>query len=350
MATEDIWPAVERLAAVWSGSELVQEFLARHPARTDATDSVTESLRNLQAGTWVLTQMPLVTAMWEPLAAQQPLVQLTDELRSYLRTVAPLGLAVESMVCWARSRLPLYPKIPVPQFSSRGFRRTEEFGTRLSWRQQCLASGLEIDAAPPGVANILKIGEAALQSSSQDVLEVLMSSTEWQTYSDLASTMTAADVEVLDAARRRVGVLLNPTKVNEYEDARMERRHAYRKQQVQLVVDELEGRPRELADAFDVIDDLIDHALVNVHGQLVVSGKPPIIDPADLEVEGAQVSFRFHGDNAPGVGESTRLNDVLVPGLVLIDGISFQFGQSEGGWIAYTGQRLPGSQDAFLSQ
>ena len=68
MATEDIWPAVQALAATWSGSPLVEAFLSRHPARTDSEDAVTEALRNLQAGTNALTEAPLVTMAWEQLA------------------------------------------------------------------------------------------------------------------------------------------------------------------------------------------------------------------------------------------------------------------------------------------
>jgi hypothetical protein len=115
------------------------------------------------------------------------------------------------------------------------------------------------------------------------------------------------------------------------------------------VVSEMQGRPRELADAFDVVDDLIDHALVNVHGQLVVSGRPHSVVPANLEVDGRDVSFRYHGDSAPGVGGILRLDDPLVPEIVLTDGMAFGSNQSEGSWLSSTGQRLPGSQSAFLS-
>jgi hypothetical protein len=71
--------------------------------------------------------------------------------------------------------------------------------------------------------------------------------------------------------------------------------------------------------------------------------------PANLEVDGREVSFRFTGDNAPGVGGILRLDDPLVPEVVLTDGMDFGFSQSEGSWLGYTGQRLPGSKGAFLS-
>jgi hypothetical protein len=55
---------------------------------------------------------------------------------------------------------------------------------------------------------------------------------------------------------------------------------------VQSVVDELQGTLTNLANAFEAIDDLIDDALVNVHGQLVVSGPPATIDSEGLEIDG----------------------------------------------------------------
>ena len=83
MATDEIWPAVQALAATWSSSPLVEGFLSRHPAPPDSGAAVTEALRNLQAGTSALTEAPLVTMVWEQVAKQLPLVQLTDEVRSY---------------------------------------------------------------------------------------------------------------------------------------------------------------------------------------------------------------------------------------------------------------------------
>jgi hypothetical protein len=348
VTTEDIWPAVEQLAEVWGTSELVQKFLERHPAQTDDTGVVTEGLRNLQAGTALLTKMPLNTAMWEAFAEQLPLVQVDSEMRSYLRAIAPIGHALESTVCWVRSRVPLYPRIPVPQFASRGFRRSEEAGERLPWRQQCLAAGLEREPTPPGVASILAIDDAKITSASAEVLEALVSSSEWRRYSDISSEMTGEDLAILDAARHRVGLLLNPKVVDEYEPARNERRLAYRRTQVQTVLDELHGRPRELADAFEVIDDLIDHALVDVHGQLVIWGRPHTALVTSLEVDGREVSFKYHGDDAPGVGSLMRLDDPLVPEVVLTDGLAMGYNQSEGSWLSYTGQRLPGTQAAFI--
>ena len=55
---------------------------------------------------------------------------------------------------------------------------------------------------------------------------------------------------------------------------------------MQSVVDESQGTPRNLANAFEAIDDLIDDALVNVGGQLVVSGPPATIDAEGLEIDG----------------------------------------------------------------
>ena len=59
-------------------------------------------------------------------------------------------------------------------------------------------------------------------------------------------------------------------------------------------------------------------------------------------------TFKFQGDGAPGVGGMLRFDDPLVAEVVLIDGMGFGFNQGEGTWLSYTGQRLPGSQGAFV--
>ena len=250
---------------------------------------------------------------------------------------------------WVRSRLPLYPHIPVPQFSPRGFRRSPEFSFRLPWAQEFLLAGLQAEPTPLHVARILGVDEQEVQTSTQNVLAAFISSSEWQGYASLAASLTDHDREVLDAARHRVGVLLNPRIVNEYEDARNERRNAYRRERVAEVVDELEGRPKELADAFGIVDDLIDHALVNVHGQLIISGLPPLIEPIDLDVDGPRVRFDYEGDAVFGVGESVLLNDSLATGAYRIGGMSFQFGQIEGSRMSFTAHGLPGTETAFQS-
>ncbi|MGV9540100.1 hypothetical protein [Nocardia beijingensis] len=347
MSTEDVWPAVQALAATWSDSPLVNTFLARHPAHHDSDDAVTEALRNMQGGATVLTETPLWTSTWGQLAQQMPLVHLTGEVRDYLRTIAPLGHAVESMVGWVRSRLPLYPAIPVPQFSPRGYRRSPEYSRRLPWSQPILQANLQAEPAPPSVAVMLGLDSHEVLSSAQNVVAAFTNSAEWQRYADLAAALTEQDRHVLDGARRRVGVLLNPRVVNEYEPARNERRNQYRQQRVAEVVAELNGRPKELADAFDAIDDLIDRALVNIHGQLVVRGDVPLIQPINLELDGLQASFEFDGDEAFNVGESVRLDDPLVMGAYLIEGMRFNFGQFEGSRMSYTAQRLPATGNAF---
>lgn len=347
MPTEDIWPAVQALASTWSGSPLVQTFLARHPAHNDSDNVVTEAMRNLQGGVTVLTETPLWTSTWEQVAQQVPSVQLTNEVRDYLRTIAPLGHAVELTVGWVRSRLPLYPAIPVPQFSPRGYRRSPEYSRRMPWIQPILQANLQAEPAPPSVAVMLGLDDHEILSTAQDVVAVFSGSAEWQRYADLTAALTEQDRNVLDDARHRVGVLLNPRMVNEYEPARNERRNQYRRQRVAEVVAELDGRPKELAEAFDAIDDLIDHALINIHGQLVVRGDVPLIQPINLELDGPQASFEFDGEESFGVGESVRLDDPLVVGAYRIDGMSFNFGQFEGLRMSYTAERLPATENAF---
>jgi hypothetical protein len=323
--------------------------LTEHPANEQAGGEITEALKNMQAGSGLLTEAPLATAMWEPLAEQFPLVQMTEPLRGFLRKVAPLGHAVESTVGWVRARLPLYPNIPAPQMASRGYRRSEEYGKRMAWRSQLLAAGLESYASPPGIAQQLQINAGTAGDAARSLLEALKSSDEWLNFVALAKALRDEDRAALKSSREKINVVLNPRNVDQYEDSRMERRHAFRMDRVKQVVEELSGVPREFADAFESVDDLIDRAIVNVHGQLVVYGPPKTIVPRQLELDGSFVAFNYAGDTAVTTGDLIRLADPLVSDVLMIDGQSFQFSQDEGSRMSYTAKRLPASSRAFLS-
>ena len=349
MATEKVWPAVEALAAVWSASPLVQYFLSEHPSNVQAAGDITEALKNMQAGTALLTEAPLATAMWEPLAMQLPIVQMTESIRTFLQKVAPLGHSVESTIAWIRSRLPLYPNIPAPQMASRGFRRSEELGKRMAWRSQLLAAGLGGYQSPPGVTSQLQLKDATCDDAARLLLEALVTSSEWVHFEELTQALSDDDLAALKASREQINVLLNPRNVDQYEDSRMERRNAFRMDRVQEVVGQLTGVPRDYADAFEQVDDLIDRAVVNVHGQLVVYGRPKTISPRRLEKDGRFVAFEYAGDTVPMTGDIIRLTDPLVPDVLVVDGFSFQFNQDEGSVSSYTAERLPASSQAFLS-
>jgi hypothetical protein len=347
MSTESVWPAIDELAVEWGASPLVQYFLSEHPSNEEAASEITEALKNMQAGTSLLTEAPLATAMWEPLAMQLGLVQVTEPVRNYLRKVAPLGHLVESTLGWVRARLPLYPNIPAPQMASRGFRRSEEYGKRIAWRSQLLAAGLERYPSPPAVAQQLQLGSSA-DDAAHSLLEALSSSTEWVNYANLAQSLTDEDLVILKSSREKINVLLNPHNVDNYEDSRMERRHVFRMDRVKDVVAELTGIPRQFADAFEEVDNLIDRVIVNVHGQLVVYGHPKKIVPEQLELDGRFVSFNYTGEAVPTKGDLLRLEDPLVSDVVVVDGLSFQFHQDEGTLFSYTAERLPDSSHAFL--
>ena len=214
---------------------------------------------------------------------------------------------------------------------------------------QLLAAGLEGYSAPPGVANILQVDEVTVDSAARSLMDALVGSAEWTGYAQLTEALTDEDHRALKAAREHINVLLNPRNVNEYENSRMDRRHAYRAEKVNEVVKELVGRPREFADAFGAVDDLIDHAVLNVHGQLVLSGPPTTIAPEELETDGNFVAFKYRGDDPPAPGDIVRLSDPLVTEVILISGSNLSFNQDEGSWFDCTGEKLPGSRDAFQS-
>ena len=68
MSTIQVWNSVEELASEWAKSPLVEQLTSNLPANNPADSGVPEALRNLDAGTSIVSTHPLLTAMWEPLA------------------------------------------------------------------------------------------------------------------------------------------------------------------------------------------------------------------------------------------------------------------------------------------
>lgn len=348
MSTEEVWNAVSNLADVWVKCPTVQALVAQLPLLNDAQTGIPEALRNLDAGTSIVCRNPLATAMWEALAEIQPMVALDAELRTFLRSVAPIGHFLESTVGWIRSRLPLYPLIPAPQLAPSGYRCHEEYGLRLRWRKQLLQCGLQTMACPPG-ASFLGLPERDVQSATTSLVLALENTPEWSAYEELSAQLTGEDRTALLAARREVEERLSPTKVDQFEPIRMARRERYRIDQVNEVVQTMTGRARDFADAFEQVDDLIDLVANDVFGQAVTIGAAiDVPQIADLETDGQSIKFTNKSETPVAPGNLVSLRDPLVQDVVLIEDLSFVSDPVSGMVVSYRGRQLRGSASSAL--
>src|SRR6478672_4100505 len=84
--------------------------------------------------------------------------------------------------------------------------------------------------------------------------------------SRLSAELNDDDRLSLRQAIQRINELLAPAKVTEFEPERMGRRERFRIDQVDTVIQTLGGRPREFADSFQRVDDLIDLVAIEVLG------------------------------------------------------------------------------------
>lgn len=350
MPTIEVWNSVEKLASEWATSPIIEQLATNLPANNPANSGVPEALRNLDAGTGIVTAQPLLTVMWEPLSEGFPLVGLDAQVRQFLRSVAPVGHALELLVGWMRSRLPRYPMIPAPQLAAKAYRRCEEYGQRLSWRRQLLQAGLQFQSTPtPGMAAILRLPTSgAINQATVSLAAALADTVVWNDFARLSSELTDEDRGTLRQACQRINEVLSPSNVDAFEPDRMARRERFRIDQVHAVVQALEGRSREFADAFERVDDLIDLVVINVLGQIVAYGTPTVLDAIDdLEIDPVEVRFvnSSHAFTMPGC--LARLSDPLVPEVIIVDSWTMTDDTATGVIMSHRGRRLPGSQAAF---
>lgn len=129
------------------------------------------------------------------------------------------------------------------------------------------------------------------------------------------------------------------------------RRERFRIDQVHAVFQALEGRPREFADAFERVDDLIDLVVINVLGQVVACGTPTVVDAIDgLEIDPVEVRFVNSGHAHVMPGRLIGLSDPLVPEVIIVDSWTMTDDSTTGIVMSHRGRHLAGSQAAFSAQ
>jgi hypothetical protein len=351
MSSAEVWTAVQKLATEWSKSPLVQRLTAALPPNGPPPSDVTTALEYMDAGlSGVVSADPLLTTMWEQLADQLPIVRVTPDVRQFMRSVIPVGHAVEWSVAWLRSRIPGYPLISTPQLAARGIRRCEEYGDRLPWRRQMMQAGLQYKSNPSGLsARHLQLSSTAeIDSATVQLANALSGALEWQDFRRLSIELDESDRNALREACKQVTTLSSTDAVDAFEPETMYRRQQFRRECTEEAIEALTGRPREFADAFARLDDLIDLVAIDILGQISCFGNPANIGAVEIvEITPDRVRFLDTSDSFPHLGGLVRLSEPLVRDVIRIDSISVSSDQISQTVVTVDGQRMRGSVNAF---
>ncbi len=305
----------------------------------------------LDAGTGLPSSMPFLNVGWEMMLVQLPGVSLTDPVRNFLRQASAIGYGMEVIVGWVRSRLPMFPMIPVPQLASKAGRTSLEELRRMPWRRQMLQAGLHLRSVPPiEMLRGLEIAETeSLRAAIDGLVGALRASEEWVDFEKCARELHPEDKQILVEAKTEVNSLLSESRVGAYEPGRVARRGEFREETVRGVVERLTGRPRDFADAFSKVDDLIDLCVLELPGQIVSYGLPRRVDDAhEIEIEDGFVTFaELEAAAMSKPGNLVVITDPLLKGdVVQVTKMTFSFGRA-GNKNSYGGRRLKDSASVW---
>lgn len=346
MTTADVWAATHDLAEQWRQSALIQRFAEQLPANNPSNNGIPEMLRNLDAGTQLVSGQPLIPNGWEAFAQQIPWVTLDVNGLEFLASAQPIGFAAELQTAWLRSRLPRYPMIPAPHLAPDTHRTTFEIGRDLAWRREALQGGLQFEATPRGIDQLLGIEQRSYNQAIHALADALQGTDEWTSFASRSTELTGGSRRELVEARRRLRVLLSEAAVDDHEPTRMARREDYRRHQVATVISDLSDPAREYAAAFERVDELIDWVSLRVLGQAVAYGRPTRLTEVD-EVEREGITIRFHSNTTFPRTALVQIDHPLVPDLAFVTGMSFHFDERGTNISKYEAKILAGSAGLF---
>jgi hypothetical protein len=286
-----------------------------------------------------------------------------DEIEARLAVGRPVEDAHLQTLAWLRSRLPGYPMIPAPQLAPGTPWTSPQYTNRVPWRSGDLAAGMQYAARPPHVAQMLGVeGQvaAALDDAAAAVAAAVDQHPVVRRFGEAMDALDATDRALLRTARVDLRASLAAKLIDAHEPSAPLPRNEFRERVTAARVASLDGRARELADAFAGVDEFLERATSDVFGQLVLFGRPAearlapelIVranasngssDPgwASVMVSGTRQPDRASDFPAPGM--LLRLEDPLVQDVVRVVGISFSMGEVGGGSIELNAEVLPGT-------
>jgi hypothetical protein len=362
MSQRDIWTSADRLATELSKSPhavaLREVFdITSHPTERPHQRVVREAL----AGLGMLRTRPLLLGLHLPqLPPLAPLtgyreVLATDGGEQFMDSAGRMAGALVSILEYVRSRLPDYPRIPVPDLCS-GSPRVEDDGLlgggSYPWVAAARDQGFQLSGPPPLTG--LGIDAKDLHSALGDLLNALRASDAWQAFEAAAEVLDDGSRTELLTIRNEFRERTKPEVVDREAGGYLIQRAEY----ARVALQDSRALARSSAavhlEAFDRVDRLIDRA-ASVASERVAFARPIDI-PADAEVawerstDGVDVRAQLAHDLSDFVHPGRLLNyrgDPPAAGIWYATGMHMNFSPDLGAELTLTAFALPESAGPF---
>ena len=342
-----VWTAVADMASEWRKSNYSTTFVSGFPRDDQKSTGVAAQLEGIFSTNSFLKGRPLRMGTYIIRA------KLGDPngpgMKAWLLSAAAVEAAAKTTNAWLRAQLPRYPQILVPQLARGSHRTTPEFTWAPEWAMDDLSSALQFQASPPGVARVLGLPTNDVDKVARALAQALQTTDEWAAFATSQSSLSDADRNSLNDARKALSSKLSKAGVDAHEPDDLIRRTSYRAAMVETATESLTSGARLYTSSFTDLDRLIDRASSDVLGQLLIRGIPKLISPVSVTslTPGLPPTVDFSaGDAFLNVGTLCFLNDTLVRDAVFLThhNVSISEGEMES---SAGGAVLLGSRDAW---
>jgi hypothetical protein len=338
-----LWAAVEGLADVWRGTEVV---LGYAEVLTKPTQGLGSALAMILAGVGEFEAQPLLLAHLLQVTPDYQRFSQQPSADEFLQRGSRLGQAFLETVEWWRSRLPGYPNLTVPQLVRGGPLSSDEVTFRVPWPRGLREQGLQFMPAPPSAAGLLGAPAQAADEAARAIGSALVGCSEVRALQQAQEDLTNDDRAALTSARGRARTALDPAELDARAGELLLDRLAYREAVVADAVESLDGNARGYSEAFAAVDRLLEQAAALL-SQAVVYGPVRRLGPV-LRAE------RMRGGNGwteiivpepwPPVrlAEIALFNSPALANAMLVEGMTIQLGRTSG-VATVRGRLLPDS-------
>jgi hypothetical protein len=338
-----LWAAVEGLAGVWRGTDVVPGYAE---VITKRTQGLGRELTLILAGFGNLEAQPLLLAHLLQATPDYQRFSQQPDADKFLKGGKRLGQAFLETVEWWRSRLPGYPNLPVPQLVRGGPLSLDEVTFRVPWPRGLRGQRLQFTPAPPSAAGLLGMPAPAADEAARAIGSALVGCSQVRALQQAQEDLTNDDRAALTSARDRARAALSPPELDARAGELLLNRLAYREVVAADAVESLDGNARRYSQAFNAVDRLLEQAAALL-SQAVVYGPVRRLGPV-LRAE------RLHGGSGwteiivPEPWPPLRLAEVALfnsPALanaMLVEGMTIQLGRISG-VATVSGRLLPDS-------
>ncbi len=341
MTTVAVWEALEALAAAWRRSRCVADMAEKLPPNCPA-EKLLPAVAKLEERGHMAESHPLQIYKAFPHMG----LPIDAATAKFMADSERLERSLVTTVCWIRSRLPHYPMIPAPHLAKNSFHMAAGVNFNVPWSKEALGAGFQFQSIPSQVDVILR---ASVGSEVAALAEQLVRTPQWLEFGEAFSCVDSeAKRELLDARKKianRVQELEAAGLLSDDPRVTLNQRKAVTHE----IVGELPANAKKFADAFSVVDDLINLVTVEVFSQLIAFGLPAVLSDAhDIEIDpGPPPEARFDSA-APGhVSRLYWVDHPLIRDAVQMNQASLGTHVVHGTRLRYSGRILTGTGQAW---